>query len=165
MDQTLTETEVTPDHRARWSHSHSATSSGRRYPWMDTAVAQGTHPADHANCWGHILFAVPRLQHTPARAAVSLYAQHWYYNAGGAAVLSVVDRHGVRLTRPMIVNDWPKPGAKMVELPEDWLPLFRGDGAGAGIGFGLADGLGTDLRFYGLFEVRSAQLLLWEPRP
>jgi hypothetical protein len=125
-------------------------------------IAQGRHPANGTDCWGHVLFQIPRLPQTPTHMTVYLHARHWFYNAGGAAVLSVVDGDGGRLTEPLVVNGWPKPGAKVVDLPTEWLPHFRWDGRGAGIGIGLREGLDDELRLWGRFDPRVSQLLVWE---
>lgn len=142
----------------------------RRFrPWTPRPVAvednpvdvtQGRHPVNGADCWGHLLFDVPDLPGTPARAAVYLHTPHWYYNTGGTAVLSLTDAAARRLTRPLIMGGWPRYSSKLVALPGDWLPHLRG--GTTGIGIGLPEGIGSDLACYGRFDVPSARLLIWE---
>ena len=91
---------------------------------------------------------------TITEIAVYLYANHWYNNSGGEAIIGV---HG-QSSRPATFSysgstsspSWPKPGGRWVVLPSAWWAAFAtGSNKGVTVGGGLVS---TSHLYYGKFD-------------
>ena len=91
---------------------------------------------------------------TVKKVEVYAYANHWYYNSGGTALIKV---HGYTSapasSRPMTTavssSGWPKPGGRWVTLPSS---LYAGFKSGTYRGFGMGPAGSTNLLYYGRFN-------------
>lgn len=89
---------------------------------------------------------------------LSLYAEHWYYDAGGTAVIGTHDYTSkpgtwadsrVLQNRTTVAN-WPKPGKKVLTLSN---ATFGADfQSGAAKGIALGPGNSSSLTYYGKFS-------------
>lgn len=91
---------------------------------------------------------------TVQKIEVYAYANHWYYNAGGTALIKV---HGYSappgsspsMTTAVSSASWPKPGGRWVTLPSS---LYAGFKSGTYKGFGFGPSGGSNLQYYGRFN-------------
>lgn len=86
---------------------------------------------------------------------VYLYANHWYYNSGGTAVIGTHSNAARPGTWTGVTQDrwrsggWPKPGGRRIDLGAAVGDEFK-SGAAKGVALGPAPS--TDLAFYGRFN-------------
>lgn len=97
---------------------------------------------------------------TITKIRVYLYANHWYYNAGGTARVKV---HGYSsapgsspsMTTALDSTSWPKPGGRWVTLPSS---LHAGFISGAYRGVGVGPAGSTSQTYYGRFNRDGAKI-------
>jgi hypothetical protein len=107
---------------------------------------------------------------TISRVRIYLYANHWYYNSGGTAVIKV---HGYSTTpgsNPSMVTiatstSWPKPGGRWVTLPNNTFTfnsvsatLYAHILAGRVLGIGVGPAGTNSLTYYGRFNRDGAKI-------
>jgi len=95
---------------------------------------------------------------TIKKIEVYLYANHWYYNSGGTALIKVHGLTSVPASAPTMTTavssaNWPKPGGRWVTLPSSFHAGFL---AGTYKGFGVGPSGGTNLLYYGRFNGSGA---------
>jgi hypothetical protein len=140
----------TKTYTATWSGSYDSGNAYITY-WGNSANQGDAPPASYGNQRGLIGFNAAQIQSDLAGATITsvkitLYANHWYYNAGGTARLGT---HNYT-SRPTTWTDsrvnqnrwtstsWPKPGKRTVTLPNS-----VGDEFKAGTSTGISTGPGT----------------------
>lgn len=133
-------------------------------------IVQGTDPSGfNGDGYGYMSFALPSITGTVDRVDVYLYAEHWYYNSGGTAIINIIPTGmgGPSLTKPKAdykVGGFPKPGGMWVTLPSDWWVMFKNGGANGypridSISLGKA--FSSDLTYYGRFVGSESRLRIW----
>jgi hypothetical protein len=92
-----------------------------------------------------------------SKVEVYLYANHWYYNAGGTAHIGVHSNTSspgsfasAGLTTS--VGSWPIAAGKWVTLPSSWNAGFNSGSIYRGITLGGDLGSSTDRTYYGIFD-------------
>jgi hypothetical protein len=85
---------------------------------------------------------------------VTLYANHWYYNAGGTAIIGThghTNRPGSfsATTNRIQSASWPKPGLRTVDLGTTIGGEFK---AGTTKGVALGPGPSNSVSYYGRFD-------------
>ncbi len=140
----------TKRYSATWSGSYDSSNQFITY-WGNSANQGDAPPASYGNQRGLIGFNASQIQSDLAGATiksikVTLYANHWYYNAGGTARLGT---HNYT-SRPTTWTDsrvnqnrwtstsWPKPGKRTITLPNS-----VGDEFKAGTSTGISTGPGS----------------------
>jgi len=111
------------------------------------------------------LWIFPSLTSTLSGATITkirayLYANHWYYNSGGTALVKV---HGYTsapgsspsMTTALTSSGWPKPGGRWVTLPSS---LYAGFVSGTYRGIGVGPGASSSQTYYGRFNRDGAKL-------
>ncbi len=134
-----------------------------------TDVIQGWDPTGvSGDQTGMFWFNLPNITGTVTRVDLYLYSSHWYYVAGGTAIINISDQRGTGAGYAKLRGDWHVPGyvragAKTVTVPADWFPFFRGttltNGNGRAMAISLGNSDGTDGRFYGRFT--DCRLRVW----
>ena len=85
---------------------------------------------------------------TLTKAEIYLYANHWYYNAGGTAIIRAYNSTSLSSTTPTgtTINsgNWPKPGGRWVNITSIATSAIRG--------VTLGRSGGSDLHYYGRFN-------------
>jgi hypothetical protein len=150
----------TKTYKATWSGSYDG--SGSYVSYYGTEAHQGYYSgAGNGNQRSLIGFNSSQIKSDLSGATIksvklTAYAEHWYYNDGGTAVIGTHNYTG----RPSSwssghVNDnrqqstgWPKPGKRTVTLTSGFGTDLK-SGAATGIAFG--PGPTTDVRYYGRF--------------
>ena len=91
---------------------------------------------------------------TVNKVEVYAYANHWYYNSGGTALIKVHGYSAAPASSPAMTTaissaNWPKPGGRWVTLPSS---LYAGFKSGTYKGFGVGPAGSTNLLYYGRFN-------------
>lgn len=146
----------TRTYAASWSGSYDG--AGAYNSFYGNGVNQGYYSSTNGNQKGMVGFpstvATDLTGATVNKVEVYLYANHWFYNYGGTAVLGV---HGAT-SRPGTFSGstnllqsagWPKPGGRWVTLPSS---LYAGFAAGTYRGVVLGPGPTTGPSYYGKFD-------------
>ncbi|KND38488.1 phage tail protein [Streptomyces acidiscabies] len=140
----------TKTYSATWSGSYDSSNNFISY-WGNSANQGDAPPASYGNQRGLIGFNASQIHSDLAGATIksikiTLYANHWYYNAGGTARLGT---HNYT-SRPTTWTDsrvnqnrwtsasWPKPGKRTIALPTS-----VGDEFKAGTSTGISTGPGS----------------------
>jgi hypothetical protein len=97
---------------------------------------------------------------TVKKVEVYAYANHWYYNSGGTALIKVHGYTSEPATSPSMTTatssaNWPKPGGRWVTLPSSFWAGFK---SGAYRGFGVGPAGSSNLLYYGRFNGSGAKL-------
>jgi len=97
---------------------------------------------------------------TVNKIEVYAYANHWYYNSGGTALIKLHGYTSVPASSPAyttagISSNWPKPGGRWVTIPSTFYAGFK-SGTYRGILMGPSGG--TNLLYYGRFNGSGAKL-------
>lgn len=101
---------------------------------------------------------------TVKKIEVYLYANHWYYNSGGTALIKTHAYTSVPASSPSMStaissSNWPKPGGRWVKLPSSTYAGFK-SGSNRGIGVGPAGT--TNLLYYGRFSTSAKIRVTYE---
>lgn len=145
----------------------SYTGSGQLMNWAGNDVYQGYH-GSNGDTRGQFWFNLPNITGTVDRVDLYLYFRHWYYNAGGTAILNISDQRGVgpnpyKFRGDWHVGGWPKPGGRWVTVPGDWFAQFKGTNNdnfnGRATCITLGPGGGTNQLYYGV--ATDARLKIW----
>jgi hypothetical protein len=90
---------------------------------------------------------------TVNKIEVYAYANHWYYNSGGTALIKVHNSQNSTFpstwTTAISSTGWPKPGGRWVTLPSS---LYAGFKSGTYKGFGVGPANSSNLLYYGRFN-------------
>lgn len=134
-----------------------------------SGVVQGWDPSGYnGDGKGMYYFNLPNITGNVDRVDVYMYAEHWYYNAGGTVIMNISDQRGVNANFFKFKENWhvggyPKPGGKTVTVPWDWWPLFKGTNNdnynGRATCITLGPSGGTDLSYYG--RITDCRLRIW----
>lgn len=99
---------------------------------------------------------------TITKVEVYLYANHWYYNSGGTALIDLHDRtsipsnwSSVNTTNGANSANWPKPGGRWVTMPSS---VYAGLISGALRGVAVGPAGTTNLLYYGRFNGAGAKI-------
>lgn len=150
-------TTYTKNYDATWYQTYKGTGSQK----TDTTANQGQYSSSDGNQRSLVGFDYATIQADLSGATISSIkltanAEHWYYNAGGTAVIgthsytskpSTWADGSVNQNRQQS-SGWPKPGSRTVTLIAAIGTDFQ-SGAARGIAFG--PGPSTDLTYYGKF--------------
>lgn len=102
---------------------------------------------------------------TVDRVEVYIYFNHWFYNAGGTAVLGTHDATGPPgswpgvgvLTDRMRIGGWPKPGGRWIDITSLSADGWR---TGTNRGVSLGPGPSNDVEYYGR-ATSDAAIRIW----
>jgi len=145
---------------ATWGGTYAE--SGAYVPQYDSEVHQGHYAAaGDGNQRGLIGFDYNKIKADLAGATIidaklRLHAFHWYFNAGGTAILGThdyTDRPGTWADSRVNQNQqtqagWPKPGTKEIIIANAWLYDFLDDTVR---GIAIGPGPSTSSEYYGKF--------------
>ena len=88
---------------------------------------------------------------TLSKAEVYLYANHWYYNSGGTAIIRAYNSTSLSSATPTGTtkqsSGWPKPGGRWVDITSIATTAIRG--------ITLGKSGGTNLLYYGRFNYQG----------
>lgn len=140
-----------------WTSTSSGTYKGDGTKRSDTSdVVQGYNSS---NGDGKGLWVFPSMTTALAGSSISkvevyAYANHWYYNSGGTALINVHGYSAAPASSPSMTTavssaSWPKPGGRWVTLPSTFHAGFLN---GTYKGFGVGPAGGTNLLYYGRFN-------------
>jgi hypothetical protein len=91
-----------------------------------------------------------------SKVEVYLYANHWYYNAGGTAHIGTHTATGASSTQTssnnLTVASWPIGAGKWVTLPSSWNSGWNSATPYRGITLGGDLGSSTSKTYYGIFD-------------
>lgn len=156
---------VKKTYTATWSSTAGYTYRGdgvRRTDTSDVVQGYSSYATINGNGKGLWLFptsiATTLSGATVNKVEVYAYANHWYANAGGTAMIKV---HGYTtmpassptLTAATSSAGWPKPGGRWVTLPSSFNAGFQN---GTYRGFGMGPGTSTSSTYYGRFNGGTA---------
>lgn len=141
-----------------WASTASATYKGNGDKRTDTSdVVQGynSYNGDGEGLWLFPTSIASTLSGaTVKKVEVYAYANHWYYNSGGTALIKVHGYTSAPASNPTMTTaassaSWPKPGGRWVTLPSTFHAGFK---SGTYRGFGLGPAGSTNLLYYGRFN-------------
>lgn len=149
----------TKTYSGNWSQTYNESGSSKSGDTVD----QGDFGDSAGNRRGLIGFPYSSIMSDLSGATVTsikltLYAEHWYFDAGGTAVLGTHDYTSkpgtwadsrVNQNRTTVAS-WPKPGKKVVSLSTATFGADFKSGAAKGIAIG--PGNSTSLTYYGKFS-------------
>ncbi|MFE9525232.1 phage baseplate assembly protein V [Streptomyces sp. NPDC006631] len=91
-----------------------------------------------------------------SKVEIYLYANHWYYNAGGTAHIGTHTQTGVpsgmTWSNNLTVANWPVGAGKWVTLPSSWNSSWNAATPYRGITLGGDLGSSTNKTYYGAFD-------------
>lgn len=132
----------------------------------DTTANQGQYSSSDGNQRSLIGFDYAKIQNdlngaTITACSVTLYAEHWYLNAGGTAVIGTHDYTAKpstwtdsRVNQNRVQSSgWPKPGKRTVSLGTTIGTEFK---TGVSKGIALGPGPTTSTTYYGKFSGTTA---------
>ncbi len=161
-------------YNATWSGSYNGSGVKSTFGGSDRAY-QGNIGDGNGNRTSLIGFDYAQIVSDLAGATINnswcvLYAQHWYYNAGGTAVIGTHNQavssapasFGSNSTNLVTSSGWPKPGQRTVGLGTTIGNAFK-NGTAKGLALGPGQG-GDPLTYYGYFSgfgaVNPPQLII-----
>lgn len=155
--------------QATWSRTYDG--SGAYESYLGNRCYQGSYDGSGAhNRRAQIGFDSASIMAALSGASllacsIRLYAQHWYWNSGGTAVIG---SHGNAsppgsftgaVTNRIQSGGWPKPGLRSVDLMGTGIPWELQSGATRGITLG--PGSSNDVAWYGYFAGAGQD---WDPQ-
>jgi hypothetical protein len=151
----------TKKYTATWHGSYRQDGSFNGYTPYLGQVIQGYFDGTNGNQRGLIGFNASQIQSDLSGATITsvkltLYAEHWYYNSGGTAVIGThnyTSKPGTwgdsRVNQNRLTSTkWPKPGKRTVTLSNTIGNEFK---SGTSTGIALGPGPTTDRLYYGKF--------------
>lgn len=126
----------------------------KRTDTSDVVQGYNSYNGDGKGLWIFPSMTADLAGATVKKVEVYAYANHWYYNAGGTALIKVHGYTAAPASSPTLtaaVNSasWPQPGGRWVTLPAS---LYAGFKSGTYRGFGLGPAGSTSLTYYGRFN-------------
>jgi hypothetical protein len=145
--------------QATWSRTYEANNSWASY--LGATCYQGSYDGTSGNNrksmigfdWASIMGALSGA--TILGCGLRLYAQHWYWNAGGTAIIGshgsgvAPATYGGANPNRLQSGSWPNPGLRWVDLMPSGLPSEFKSGATKGIVLG--PGPSSSVDYYGYF--------------
>lgn len=144
-----------------YTKTYTSTSSGtykgtgaKRTDTTDVVQGYNSANGDGQGLWIFPSMTTDLSGATVNKIEVYAYANHWYYNSGGTALIKVHGYTSAPASSPSqttakTVSGWPKPGGKWVTLPTSFYAGFK---SGTYRGFGMGPSGGTNLLYYGRFN-------------